>query len=129
MFLHETKLHFSFLLDKILVCKFKLFNTKVSVENFRCSFGGCIPLKWNSSIFSFDPLLFTDQFIHGLVKVGSSKAFFLTTVYAHNDPSDRIHLWNMLKDLNGPTDTPWLVMGDFNVVLYTNEKAGGKPYC
>lgn len=35
----------------------------------------------------------------------------------------------MLKDLNGPTDTPWLVMGDFNVVLYTNEKAGGKPYC
>jgi hypothetical protein len=45
----------------------------------------------------------------------------------YGEPStDRKHLsWDYLRSLHAAVDLPWLVMGDFNEILYSNEKEGG----
>ena len=35
--------------------------------------------------------------------------------------------WVQLRDLHGRISQPWLVLGDFNEILYNTEKEGGVP--
>ncbi|KAL4196464.1 hypothetical protein AMTRI_Chr04g183360 [Amborella trichopoda] len=36
-------------------------------------------------------------------------------------------LWEELKNLSCNYDIPWVIMGDFNAILLSSEKAGGNP--
>jgi hypothetical protein len=40
---------------------------------------------------------------------------------------DRQQSWSSLRDLSTRPLLPWLVIGDFNEILYSNEKKGGNP--
>ncbi|XP_060190763.1 uncharacterized protein LOC132620056 [Lycium barbarum] len=52
--------------------------------------------------------------------------FLVTTmVYAKCDDTERLQLWDSIYQLVGNIDAPWLVGGDFNVVLNGDEKIGG----
>ena len=45
-----------------------------------------------------------------------------------NIQSQRIPMWTDLQGIaSAHTNLPWLVMGDFNTVRFTDEKLGGKP--
>lgn len=46
----------------------------------------------------------------------------LTCVYAHNDANERRELWHIIYTLSESINQPWIVIGDFNCVLYSNEK-------
>lgn len=35
--------------------------------------------------------------------------------------------WDALRSLRSSTNIPWLVLGDFNEILYNCEKEGGRP--
>jgi hypothetical protein len=49
----------------------------------------------------------------------------LTSFYGEPS-SDRKHLsWDYLRSLHTAIDLPWIVMGDFNEILYSTEKEGG----
>ena len=50
----------------------------------------------------------------------------ITFVYAHNEGSDRMPLWNYLSQTS--FDMPWSIMGDFNCILGLNEVKGGREY-
>ncbi|XP_019176908.1 PREDICTED: uncharacterized protein LOC109172215 [Ipomoea nil] len=36
--------------------------------------------------------------------------------------------WDLLRSLSGKLDLPWIVVGDFNDLLYQHEKRGGNPH-
>jgi hypothetical protein len=42
--------------------------------------------------------------------------------------SDRKHLsWDYIRSLHAEFDLPWIMVGDFNEILYSNEKKGVLP--
>ncbi|KAH0650293.1 hypothetical protein KY284_030205 [Solanum tuberosum] len=51
--------------------------------------------------------------------------FLLTAVYARCDELERLELWEELEDIADGNNKPWLVGGDFNVIMNEDEKQGG----
>ncbi|XVF28490.1 hypothetical protein REPUB_Repub15cG0033500 [Reevesia pubescens] len=49
------------------------------------------------------------------------------TVYASPTPSVRELFWNYLANLHTFDSLPWLLVGDFNQILSSSEKQGGRP--
>ncbi|KAG5631789.1 hypothetical protein H5410_003506 [Solanum commersonii] len=57
----------------------------------------------------------------------STFSFYATFVYAKYDSIHRLDIWDDLYQLCGGIDRPWLIGGDFNVVLNGEKKIGGLP--
>ncbi|XP_070045091.1 uncharacterized protein [Nicotiana tomentosiformis] len=53
-----------------------------------------------------------------------SKELYVTLVYAKYDIIERIELWDSMYHLASYMESPWLVGGDFNVILSGEEKYG-----
>ncbi|XP_059289372.1 uncharacterized protein LOC132042884 [Lycium ferocissimum] len=62
-----------------------------------------------------------------LVFLDLNKTLVITLIYAKCDERERLQLWEDIYDVAGSTNSPWLVGGDFNVVLHEDEKIGGIP--
>ncbi|XP_019241016.1 PREDICTED: uncharacterized protein LOC109221004 [Nicotiana attenuata] len=62
-----------------------------------------------------------------LTNLDTQMSFMVTFVYAKCDPIERIELWDSLYYLASDMSIPWLVGGDFNVILDEEEKFGGLP--
>ncbi|KAH7835169.1 hypothetical protein Vadar_023516 [Vaccinium darrowii] len=91
-------------------------------------FSGGLWLLWNDDVFRCDALAITRQEIHASVQVHSnSTPFILSAIYACPDLDIRKELWENLCVLADNHNEPWLMMGDFNVILFSNEKFGGRP--
>ncbi|XP_060210957.1 uncharacterized protein LOC132637971 [Lycium barbarum] len=58
----------------------------------------------------------------------SSLDFYVTAVYAKCKAAERLELWSSLEDLNNYITSPWCIGGDFNIILYPEEKLGGRPH-
>ncbi|KAL3500095.1 hypothetical protein ACH5RR_039188 [Cinchona calisaya] len=54
------------------------------------------------------------------------KSFYASFVYAHNEMEDRRPSWHRLCSLKSVIlNEPWVILGDFNVLGFQNEKVGG----
>lgn len=53
-----------------------------------------------------------------------NKSFMITSIYARCNALDRLELWEELEAM-GNLNCPWMVSGDFNVILSKEEKLGG----
>ncbi|XP_019256428.1 PREDICTED: uncharacterized protein LOC109234834 [Nicotiana attenuata] len=51
----------------------------------------------------------------------------MTFVYARCSSLERLELWDNLYYMESDMELPWLVGGDFNVILHEDEKIGGLP--
>ncbi|XP_059306468.1 uncharacterized protein LOC132057896 [Lycium ferocissimum] len=51
--------------------------------------------------------------------------YVVTFVYAFNVKEDRKELWDHLSQISGGMLEPWVVLGDFNAVLSTDDRIGG----
>ncbi|KAH0636440.1 hypothetical protein KY289_036355 [Solanum tuberosum] len=51
----------------------------------------------------------------------------VTLVYAKCDANKRLELWDDIYQLTNNISCPWMVGGDFNVVMNEKEKIGGLP--
>lgn len=68
----------------------------------------------------------TEQEIHALVKVNfSSFSWLISAIYASPKYSGRRLLWNNLALAASLHNLPWVMLGDFNEILSSNEKFGG----
>ncbi|XP_060216639.1 uncharacterized protein LOC132644099 [Lycium barbarum] len=56
-----------------------------------------------------------------------NKSLMVTMVYSKCDHMEIIRLWDSLYSLDDHMDLPWLVGGDFNVIMSKDEKIGGLP--
>lgn len=54
-------------------------------------------------------------------------SFIVTLVYAKYNNEDSLILWEDICQLSSHMEGPWLVGGDFNIVLNIEEKIGGLP--
>lgn len=55
----------------------------------------------------------------------ASTRWLFTGFYGDPGTSRRMKTWNLLRNID-PHPFPWLVMGDFNEILYHSEKAGDR---
>lgn len=49
----------------------------------------------------------------------------VTIVYAKCDRSQRLDLWDNIISIANGVSEPWIIGGDFNLVLYASDKIGG----
>jgi hypothetical protein len=70
----------------------------------------------------------TKQEIHAVIKVRSSNfAWFLSSIYVSPRIMERKILWGNLAQVASLHSLPWLLAGDFNEVLCSEDKFGGLP--
>ncbi|XP_074274081.1 uncharacterized protein LOC141597513 [Silene latifolia] len=94
------------------------------VTNTMLHSGGRIWILWKNNKVDVEVLEMADQFIHVKIKVLlTGHSFIATFVYAYNKIEDRVPLWNAL--LRNRVTGPWIVLGDFNNVMFSNERLGG----
>jgi endonuclease/exonuclease/phosphatase family metal-dependent hydrolase len=57
----------------------------------------------------------------------TSKVWRLTGTYGEPRWEDKYKTWDKLRELNQNNNLPWLIVGDFNEILFSTEKEGGNP--
>lgn len=55
-------------------------------------------------------------------------AVIVIAVYARCSSQERLELWDEIKYTGENINGPWIVGGDFNVILHKDEKLGGLPF-
>lgn len=70
-------------------------------------------------------LVVEDQFIHcEIQEISSNSKAMVTVVYASNDINQRNQLWRKLIQIGANIQDSWLLSGDFNNVLHTDDRIG-----
>ncbi|KAH0781762.1 hypothetical protein KY290_001360 [Solanum tuberosum] len=68
------------------------------------------------------------QLIHCRIEeIGVDLNFYLSVVYDYNTGDKKKELWTNLRDLAIGMTTLWLICGDFNALLYPQDKLYGNP--
>lgn len=81
-------------------------------------------MLWRDVEFEVLPLAVHSQYVHmEVLSKALCQKFVITAIYAANGAVERLVLWDHLRTLH--TQDPWLLVGDFNNVLETDEREGG----
>ncbi|KAG5606965.1 hypothetical protein H5410_028457 [Solanum commersonii] len=80
---------------------------------------------WDGEIISDTIQQITIKFTHNVTKQHA----LITTVYARCSALERLELWEDIRWIANACFVPWVIGGDFNVVLNDSEKLGGLPVC
>ncbi|XP_074278384.1 uncharacterized protein LOC141601975 [Silene latifolia] len=100
------------------VCYNWNYITNTSMHN-----GGRIWVLWRDSRIKLDVIEMEAQYIHAKIKVKhTDQEFTATFIYGFNKIEERVPLWNALVRLT--VNGPWIVLGDFNNVMFANERLG-----
>ena len=95
------------------------------IHNFQIS-QGRIWVAWNPSMYHVSAICMSDQHIHSrVIQQHSGKIFYITYVYVNSYDALRRVLWDALISLLASMDDAWCVLGDFNSVLYPQDRRGG----
>lgn len=98
------------------------------IHNFGQNRIGRILIIWNPVTVCVQMLYSTDQLMHCLVEFrGTAQPWFMSCVYAYNNPSLRRSLWIDLRNIAGNIKGPWTVLGDFNCIWKQHERINGAP--
>lgn len=72
-------------------------------------------------------MLLSDSIFHFLMKPGGGRVDFLCSfVYGPPLWRNKEAFWETLVDLGGAGDQPWVCTGDFDDILKSSEKRGGR---
>lgn len=67
----------------------------------------------------------TAQLLHcQVISKQNGMRYLLTVVYGFNKIEQRKELWNDLQVFAPRSNTPWLICGDFNALLYPQDRKG-----
>ncbi|XP_056688014.1 uncharacterized protein [Spinacia oleracea] len=94
--------------------------------NYSYSPKGRIWVGWRHSLITYQMVNKSDQFIHGVIctKIGLTSAEIIV-VYGLHTIEHRKPLWVDLVNTAGTVSKAWLLMGDFNSVLYSGDRING----
>lgn len=87
-------------------------------------FSGGIWVLWRD-LFEVEVALNHNQFIHLKISAHNITQAWVTAIYANPNSIRRPELWHQLNCIASSMHDPWLVGGDFNSILYAEEKRGG----
>ena len=118
VFLMETKVE-KFVLDRI--------GRRIHFANLflvPCvNSGGGLALFWKSDV---DASVQTSSECHidVIINQEADDAWRFTGFYGDPETASRENSWDLLRSLSHRLNLPWLCMGDFNEILFANEKLG-----
>lgn len=101
------------------------FHKFLWVEN--AGYAGGIIVACKYIILKIGLISSMDQAIHMKFEDDRGQEWICTVVYASPNESIRKSLWDNMGMVVVNLHIPWLVVGDFNDIAYTNEKKGGGP--
>ncbi|MCI07385.1 endonuclease/exonuclease/phosphatase family protein, partial [Trifolium medium] len=87
---------------------------------------GGLALLWRNHI-TCNIINYSQNFINVTVNSNSHdwEPWRLTGFYGYPEKERRRDSWNLLRSLSQDTSLPWCVMGDFNDMLFADDKRGG----
>ena len=89
---------------------------------------GGIWVLWDDRRCNVDVMRATNQSVAMLIRVPSLPfPWLFSTIYASPYLHKRLQLWHHLESLALDFKFPWLAMGDFNELLNSLDKLGGRP--
>ncbi|CAM8948837.1 unnamed protein product [Rhodiola kirilowii] len=107
-------------LKRIEVLKRKLgFKNGIAVD--RSGLGGGLALLWREAV---QVVLKSYSRNHIDVWVGDDDGFRMTLFYGNPETGRRDESWDLLRSLKQGEHQPWLVLGDFNEILFSWEYMG-----
>ncbi|XP_059658959.1 uncharacterized protein LOC132305316 [Cornus florida] len=111
--------------ENVVVVHRNIAPTWSIVCNYQYSTLGRVWILWNPMLVSIFPTFMNGQVINCSVWIHSLNTKCLASfVYGVNTAVQRVALWRALHFHNDPGE-PWILMGDFNVLLHVNESFGG----
>jgi hypothetical protein len=87
--------------------------------------GGVI-LFWKKEI-KVEQKISAPKYIDVRIREKEDKIWRLTGLYGEPRWEDKYKTWDKLRELNQSFNLPWVIIGDFNEILYSHEKEGGNP--
>ncbi|KAJ6369366.1 hypothetical protein OIU78_001686, partial [Salix suchowensis] len=86
-----------------------------------------ILVGWNTCKYSMQITESAPQWITCQASdISNNESIFISFVYGHNNPADRKCLWDYLQRQSSRYALqPWVILGDFNAILSTNDRMGG----
>lgn len=93
-------------------------------HNYDAAYNGRLWVGWDKSLISVQILHVDEQMIHmKITTLSDSFACICTAIYAYNAPMQREPLWDRLR--NFEIQLPWILLGDYNIVLCQEEHIQG----
>ena len=90
-------------------------------------YGGGLWVLWNADNVDVALLSSTEQEIHAEVKVRfTNNSWLLSALYASPKRAERQVLWKNLMSVAELHNLPWVITGDFNEPLLSEDKFGGR---
>ncbi|GKE06300.1 RNA-directed DNA polymerase, eukaryota, reverse transcriptase zinc-binding domain protein [Tanacetum coccineum] len=89
---------------------------------------GCrIVVGWDPLVISANLLAQSDQAMHLSVRsLLDNKLLYVSVIYGEITPKSRSRLWRNLRNhVSIAGSEPWILLGDFNVILKSNENSNG----
>lgn len=87
---------------------------------------GDLVLMWRN-LDDMEILNFSQNHILAWVKSGKGNdRWFFTGFYGELETNRRMRTWNLIKSIRPPESVPWMVVGDFNKILFHYEKSEGR---
>ncbi|KAH0714422.1 hypothetical protein KY284_007327 [Solanum tuberosum] len=102
------------------------FRRKLGFDNAGVNCSGKIWYFWRSEWEGINILDIVQQ-VTIRFKI-DSKFFLISVVYARCNALERLELWEELDSIIDRDRWPWIIGGDFNVILNEEEKLGGLPF-
>jgi hypothetical protein len=87
---------------------------------------GGVFLLWKQGI-NIQQIYSAPNYIDVSVQESPEKVWRLTGIYGEPKWEDKYKTWDKLRELKSNSNLPWVVIGDFNEILYSHEKEGGNP--
>lgn len=84
-------------------------------------------MLWDSTRVSVQILQAHHQFIHTRMQLAEGQTSLFTAVYASPMRHERRQLWKELNNIAKSNQEPWVLVGDWNMILDASEKKGGAP--
>uniref|UniRef100_A0A7N0UJE1 Endonuclease/exonuclease/phosphatase domain-containing protein n=1 Tax=Kalanchoe fedtschenkoi TaxID=63787 RepID=A0A7N0UJE1_KALFE len=118
----ETKLSASSL--DILKTKFDSKGSWSIQSNILSTSRARIIIGWSSATIQACQIISSSpQFMHCLLIAGGQR-FYVTMIYAFNQIQYRAPLWSELTSISQSMFDPWVLLGDFNCLLSTQDRIG-----
>jgi hypothetical protein len=96
------------------------------IVNPTTSRSGGVILFWKKEI-KIEQIYSHTNYIDVKVRESPTKIWRLTGIYGEPKWEDKYKTWDRLRSLRNESNLPWVILGDFNEILYSNEKEGGNP--
>lgn len=95
------------------------------VDNYSSDTNGRIVVGWDPGCYKITKLVETNQMIHVLAyQSNMDVSFFVSFIYASNNATERLRLWEDMDLISKGRKEAWLVLGDLNNVMYSYERVG-----